>query len=210
MGRGLWLRRDNAWRKPCKNSVKDLGVEMAIDTTIIKPDNLLATGPTASNTAVPSKVTQLTGQNVWEYEFSNTWPQTGIWTITLNADEFSIPKGTVLGSFTISQGTVYKIAVNWETTETVSTLAGRVTALETSTATSRTNITQLQTDLATANTTIGRLNTAVTNLNNAATPALRDVATHTTQIAALTTRVTTLETQLTTLEAQVTALTPAP
>jgi outer membrane murein-binding lipoprotein Lpp len=117
---------------------------MALDTSLIKPDNLLATGPTAANTAVPSKVTQLTGQNIWEYEFSNTWPQTGVWTITLNADGFSIAKGTVLGSFSVTQGTVYKMAVNWAATNSVETLSTKVTALEPKVTTLETKVAALE------------------------------------------------------------------
>jgi uncharacterized coiled-coil protein SlyX len=147
---------------------------MALNTALIKADNLLATGPTPANTAVPSKVTQLADQNVWEYEFTNTWPQTGIWTITLNADGFSIAKGTVLGSFTVTQGTVYKLAINWETTDSVATLSSKVAALETGRATNAA--------LATLQSTVNALQMSVNTQNN--------------QITALTQRVETLEVDL--------------
>jgi len=162
---------------------------VALDTTIIKADNLLATGPTTTNTAVPSKVTQVTGQNVWEYEFSNTWPQVGTWTIALNADGFSIPKGTILGSFLVTQGTVYKLAVNWETTENVQTIANRVASLES-------GATALTASVTAAQDTAVALGTRVSAAETAQTTASTTIANHTTQIAALTTRIDELEVQI--------------
>jgi uncharacterized coiled-coil protein SlyX len=151
---------------------------MPIDTALIKAENLLATGPTPSNTVIPSKVTQLEGQNIWEYEWTNTWPQTGIWTVTLNADGFSIPKGTVLHTLSVMQGTFHLSVINWETTESVATLSsnlttlsGKVAALEAGRATNAA--------LATLQSTVNALQMSVNTQNN--------------QIAALTQRVETLE-----------------
>lgn len=104
---------------------------MAVDVSLIKPENLIATGPTPTNTAVPTKVTKPAGQENWVYEFPNKWPEIGTWTVTLNADGFTVPKGTVMGTFPISQGTFYALAINWTSMDAVTIVGNRVTALET-------------------------------------------------------------------------------
>jgi hypothetical protein len=176
---------------------------MALDLTIIKPDNLLATGPTASNTAVPSKVTKVDGEDIWEYEFTNSWPQPGTWVVTLNADGFSIAKGTVLGSFTVTQGTYYKLAVNWNATTTISELRTKVTAVEETTADLATSVNNVGTVNAGLDRRLGIVETSVTNagtrldaIEEAQLLGDLTVGDHTTQIEALAQRIAALEAQL--------------
>lgn len=161
---------------------------MAIDPALIKISNIVATSPSGRETRVPTAVTQITGQQIWKYDFIYpTWPETGNWTVAINEDGFSLTKGTIVGGFPIAQGSQYSIAINWESTETVTRIASRVTTLETNNTADRATIAQLRSDL-----------TAAQSLNT----------TQTNNITALTTRVDTLVTRIDDLEAQVAVLTP--
>jgi len=157
---------------------------VAIDPALVKLSNVLATSPSGRETRLPTAVAQLPNQQIWKYDFTySTWPETGNWTVTINESGFSLPQGTVVGAFPISQGAHYSIAVNWESTENVTTIAGRVSTLESNNVADRTTMVQLRNDLTTTNT---QVNTTITN-----------------QIAALTTRIDDLE-------VQVALLAPAP
>jgi hypothetical protein len=142
---------------------------MALDITKIKADNLLATNGTT--TIVPASVTKIDGQNIWEYVWPNAWPVAGVWTVTLNADGFSIAKGTVLDRFSVTQGTFYRTGVHWETTESVNIISTKVSTLET-------KVAALETGRAT-NASVATLQTTVNN--------------HTTQITALLARMDEVE-----------------
>lgn len=104
---------------------------MTVDATKIRANNLIATSPGGTHTILPTKVTQLSGNNNWEYEWPNTWPTTGVWVVTVNEDGLATPKGTVIDSITVTQGVSQRTIVPWGSIDRVTTLEGKVAALET-------------------------------------------------------------------------------
>jgi hypothetical protein len=184
--------------------------KVAIDTTLLKPENLLATSPSKAHTAVPTAIARVGTTDAYDYTFPNSWAEVGDWTISINSDGLSVAKGTVMGVLPVKQGTFYSFGMNWAAGESVEALSTKVTAVEVRlSAVEETNA-----DLATSVNNVGtvnagldrRLGTVETSATNAGTrldaieeaQLLNDltVGDHTTLIEALAQRIAALEAQM--------------